>query len=279
LGVFYVALAIAPLPAPGESTVVESAQAREMRTATEFIAAGQWAEALTPMQSLSDTYPENHVYSARLAEIYEHLKQPAKEAAAWERFVATSPNADEACPRLPEAYRASGDLAKAIDAFGRCLRFAPDDPQMQFYAAHAAEWKDDWATAAALYQQAATSDPKNMDVQIGLGRVALHDGRLDDARRLADQVLTVQDDADAALVAGLATMRAGQLDDARRYFERGLARSESYADLHYFMGELDARQGLTADARRQFERALALDPNRAEFKARLAEINRSGGQP
>ncbi len=278
LFLFWVALAIAPLPAPGEVIGAESPQTKDMRTATAFIAAGKWPEALAPMKILADAYPANHIYSAHLAEIYQHLKQPANEAAAWERFVATSPNAYEACPRLGGAYREAHDLPKAIDAFERCLTFDPDNPDMQFYAAHAAEWKDDWATAERLYRTTAAIDPKNMDVQLGLGRVALHAGRYDDARAIADHVLLVQEDADAALLAGMATFRAGKRAEARRYFERGLNIADGAADLHYVMGLLEEREGHASAARQQFERALALDPERPEFKTKIAEISKGGGR-
>jgi len=245
LFLFFVAIEIAPLPAPGEVSAAESQQTRDMRTATAFIAAGKWADALTPMKALAGAYPANHIYAAHLAEIYQHLNQPINEAAAWETFVATSPNAYEACPRIGEAYRASGNLAKAIDAFERCLTFDPDNPDMQFYAARAAEWKDDWTTAAALYRKALAADAKNADVHFGLGRVAMHDGRLAEARAELEQGLTLADD---------------------------------YADLHFFLGLLEAREGHAAAARQRFERALALSPDRAEFKAKIAEINKDAGK-
>lgn len=274
LFLFYVALAIAPLPAPGETAADESQQAKDMRAAIGFVAAGKWQDALAPMKTLADAYPSNHIYSAHLAEIYQHLKRPADEAAAWERFIATSPNAYEACPRLGEAYRDTGDLPKAIDAFERCLIFDPDNADLLFAAGHAAEWKDDWATAEAHYRQAAAGDAKNLDVQLGLGRVALHAGRFDEARAIADQVLTVEDSADASLLAGMVMLRAGNPIVARAYFDRGLKISANSADLHYFMGLVETREGHAAAARQRFERALALDPARTEFKAKIAEINK-----
>jgi tetratricopeptide (TPR) repeat protein len=241
LFVFWVALAIAPLPAPGEPAADESKQATDMRTAMALIAANKWADALTPMKALADAYPANHIYAQHLAEIYQHLSQPAAEAAAWERFVATSPNAYEACPRIGEAYREIPELAKSIDAFERCLTFDPDNPDMQFFAARAKEWKDDWPAAEALYRKAFAADPRNVDVEFGLGRVALH---------------------------------AGRLDDARAHLERALAISDGYADLHYFMGLIEQRSGNAAAARQRFERALALSPSRPEFRAKLLEINK-----
>ena len=274
LFLFFVAIEIAPLPAPGESSSADSAETRQMHDATALMAANKWSEALTPIRALAQAYPGNHIYAEQMATVYGHLNKPAEEAAAWEQFVATSPNAYEACPEIGYAYRHAGRLDKAIDAFERCLTYDPDNPEMQFYAAHAAEWKDDWTTAKALYEKSAAADPKNLDVQLGLGRVALHDGRNADARGIADTVLAAHDDADAALLGGMAAMRAGKKADARAYFERGLRRSPDYADLHYFLGLVEESDGHAAAAADQFARALALDPARPEFRAHAVK---SGG--
>jgi tetratricopeptide (TPR) repeat protein len=271
LFLFFVAIEIAPLPAPGESAAPPSAETRQMQDATALMAANKWADALAPVQALSRAYPGNHIYAERLATIYEHLNKPVEEAAAWERFVATSPTAYEACPRIGDAYRRAGQLDNAIDAFERCLTYEPDNRELQFYAAHAAEWKNDWATAQQLYAALAAASPANTDVQLGLGRIALHEGRLKDARAIADAVLANKDDSDAALLGGMAAQRAGQNADARAYFDRGLRRSPEYADLHYFMGLLEESEGHAAAAAAQFARALALDPARHEFQAHVAK--------
>jgi tetratricopeptide (TPR) repeat protein len=209
-----------------------------------------------------------------LATIYGHLNRPAEEAAAWERFVASSPNPNEACPGIGNAYRRAGHIDKAIDAFARCLSFDPQSAEMQFYAGHAAEWKHDWALAKRLYQSSAAIDPKNIDVRLGLGRVALHEQRFDAARASADSVLNEQDDADAALLGGIAAFRSGHMRDARAYLDRGLRRSPNYADLHFYLGLIDEREGQPQAANQHFARAAALEPSRPEFTARAA---RAGG--
>jgi tetratricopeptide (TPR) repeat protein len=186
--------------------------------------------------------------------------------------VATSPNADEACPQMGEAYRLAGQLAKAIDAHERCLAFDPRNPDLLFHAAHAQEWKDDWTRARALYTEAAAIDPKNMDVQIGLGRVALHANDLTRARALIRPVLQRGENADALLLAGLIANRADDLNAARDYFTRGIAASPAYTDLHFYLGQLEERAGHIAAARTAYQRARVLDPARDDVQRALDRL-------
>lgn len=227
--VFYLTLSVAPRWALAPVDAAPNADL--VVTANQLIAQGQWSDALAPVTALVAAFPGNHIYAEHLATTYNHLGRPREEAEAWELFVATSPNAYEACPRMGNAYLRAHDLAKAIDAAERCLAFDPTDPDLMFHAAHAAEWKDDWVAAEALYRQAAAADPANLDVQIGLGRVALHASEWARAREIADRVIAAGEDADALLLGGLAATGAGQRSDARAYLERGLRVSPNYDDL------------------------------------------------
>ena len=53
--------------------------------------AEQWQEALEPTRQLVRRFPGQHVYLARLAEIYRQLGRPADEAATWEIFMDRAP--------------------------------------------------------------------------------------------------------------------------------------------------------------------------------------------
>lgn len=214
--IFYVALAVAPrlASAPASGGAPGAPSAELVQQANQLMAQGRWPEALVPVSALVAAVPTNHISAEHLATIYSHLGQPKDEAEAWEKFVLTSPSPQEACPHLGAAYRQAGDLVKAIDAFERCLTFEPTDTDLMFYAAQAAEWKNDWVSAARLYGEAAAGDPRN---QVGLGRVALQARDYPRAQAQADHVLSVQEDADATLLGGLAALRSGHLRDARAW--------------------------------------------------------------
>ena len=105
-----------------------------------------------------------------------------------------------------------------------------DSPEERFFLAHALEHKGEFARAADLYQRGAVIAPNYIDLRIGLARVELHLGQTKEARQMSLQVLhQFGDNADALLVAGLASWRSGDRDAARVYLEKGakLARNDS----------------------------------------------------
>lgn len=53
-------------------------------------------------------------------------------------------------------------------------------------------------TAGRLYAQVAHADPRNAIAIVGLAKVALREDRIDDARELAEQALTIDPDEAAA---------------------------------------------------------------------------------
>jgi tetratricopeptide (TPR) repeat protein len=242
----------------------------------DAFAARRYQDALDPTLALTKAFPNQQVYAERLAAIYHGLGRRGDEAAAWEQFVNVSPTPVEACPQMPEAYAAAGSPDRALDAFERCVKFEPKNTDMLFFLGRFHEHAGRREQAAAAYRQAAELDGST-DSRLGLARVDLHAGRLQDADRAARVVLATQpDNADALLVAGLAAQRLGRTADARRDLTRALAVAERYVDVHIALGVLEFSAGRTADAGRHFRRALELDPaRRGELQIWL---DRVGGQ-
>ncbi len=257
----------------------EMVQAEQARAATSLVRAERWADALAPTQALAAQYPASHIYAEQLAVIHHHLRRDADEARAWEQFITTSPTPSEACPQIGEAYRRMNATALAVDAFDRCLAFEPDNPDLLFYAARAAEWVEKVDRAEQLYRRALAVDARNMDVQLGLARVRLHQG--DPGQALAGALIVLEQqpgDADACLVAGLAALKLDRTADARGYFERGLVTSETYPDLHLGLGMVEEAERHGAAARAQYERALAFDATRADVRQRLNRLTEGGAR-
>ena len=251
----------------------EAVQAGQARAASSLIRAERWADALAPAQALFAQYPGNHIYAEQVATIHRHLHHDADEAQAWERFIATAPTPSEACPQIGDAYRRMHDPARAVDAFERCLTFEPHNPDLLFYAARAEEAVDKLDRAETLYRHAVDHDARNLDVQLGLARVRLHQD--DPVQALAGAQLVLAshpDDADACVVAGLAAIRLERDGEARAYLERGLAVRDTDPDLFLGLGMVEEAAHHPAQARRHYERALALDATRADVRERLDRL-------
>lgn len=226
--------------------------------------AARYDAALQPTIALTRAFPNQQVYSERLALIFQHLGRHAEEAAAWERVVAVSPTPVEACPALPDAYvRAAGFSDAALDAFERCAAFEPRNADMLFNLARARERAGRTDKAEGAYREALRIDSANGDSQLGIARLDLRAGRVEQAGHAAAAVLqSFPDDTDALLIAGISAQRSGRLGDARRHLERALTVAEHYVDVHLAIGIVDFSEGRVADARRHFERVIELEPSR-----------------
>src|SRR3954454_8418165 len=88
-------------PAPGKVGRAIDADSETWLTASsEAFRAGRYAEALDPTSRLVEHFPHQQVYAERLAHIFEKLGRAPDEAAAWERFIDSSPTPVDACPSI-----------------------------------------------------------------------------------------------------------------------------------------------------------------------------------
>ncbi len=101
-----------------------SARALEQR-----MAENRFSEALPLAADLDRAYPREPQIAMWLARIHHGLGDAAREAAAWEQYVALSPAPAEACPAWPDAYAHAGRSAESRRAAERCAAFGEDDPR------------------------------------------------------------------------------------------------------------------------------------------------------
>jgi tetratricopeptide (TPR) repeat protein len=254
--------------APTASAAVAAGDAEldalQVRSRDHFVAE-QWAEALEPTDQLVTRFPGQHVYMARLAEIYRKLGRPADEAATWEAFMDRSPLPAEACPFIGHAYRKLGKYDQALAAFSRCFEADPRNAELAFFVGLGHEWVSRYDTAQEWYARAIDMAPPHYDSEVGLARIQLHRSRLDQALGQARAVLRhMPTHVDAVLVAGLAEQRAGHRAEARTYLEKAATLSEDYFDVQLALGVLDYTESRYREARGRFEIASRLDASRRD---------------
>lgn len=227
--------------------------------------AEQWQEALEPTRQLVRRFPGQHVYLARLAEIYRQLGRPADEAATWEIFMDRAPLPADACPFIGHAYRKLEKYDQAVAAFERCHEADPQNAELAFFVGLGNEWATRFDAAREWYQKAIGLAPPHFDSEVGLARLHLHRNELPAALGRARAVLRhVPKHVDAALVAGLAEQRAGHRAEARGHLESAAALAEDYFDVQLALGVLDYSESKYGDARGRFEAASRLDASRLD---------------
>ena len=73
------------------------------RAIEQRIADGRFTEALPLAIDLERAYPGEPQIAWWFARVHHGLQDPVSEAAAWERYVESSPAPGDACPAWPEA--------------------------------------------------------------------------------------------------------------------------------------------------------------------------------
>lgn len=259
--------------ARGDKPIVLTAE-QSQRLADQsktFMDAGRYADALAPTLTLSQAYPDNHIYLGHLADIYDHLGRYADEARAWEKFMNRAPVPVEACPKIGQAYWKQGDKFEnqAIAAYQRCLALDPSNTDSIFYLAHALEMSNQWAQAADYYQKGLAISPEYTDLALGLARCWVRLDKLDDAEKLALQVLSKHpDNSGAFLVLGMVDLHQGNYAGAKKQLTHGVQLSDSDPDFHFLLARVAEDTGDTAEELRQYNRLVELRPGDAQIKAR-----------
>ena len=129
------------------------------RAVEQRLADGRFTEALPLVLDLDRAYPREAQIAWWLARGYHGLKDPANEAAAWERYVEVSPAPGDACPAWPEAYARAGKAAESLHAFERCAGFDETDAQRLIDLGDAYTAANRPREAFAQYERASRIDP------------------------------------------------------------------------------------------------------------------------
>jgi tetratricopeptide (TPR) repeat protein len=260
---------------PRKITLTQEQSQRLSDQSKSLIAQHRYADALKPTLILSRAYPDNAIYLEQLAEIYDQVGRYDEEARYWEKYMNHAPVPIEACPHIGQAYWKQGDKGEvqAISAYQRCLNLDPRNPDSYFYLAHALEMSGQPAQAADQYQKGLAITPDYTDLRLGLARCWLRMNKADDAKKLAEQVLSKHPDSSGALlVLGLFDLQQQDFANAKTVLTRGSQLADTDPDFHLLLGRVAEQMNDNAEALRQYNRVLELRPSDAAAQSRRSAL-------
>ena len=212
---------------------------------------GREQEAITLLDRLSSTIPAEpmlHIARSRLL-----ASQGAIDSAvsAAERAVATAPASMPPREQLASLLTDAGDAARLAPIVRSMARDAPEHAATRYYAAALEFLRQDFASAAALGEQAVAADPADARAQNLLGAALASLGRFDAARNaFREAERAAPQDARTQVNLGILDLRSGATEDAVQHFAAALALDpESTAALRGLADALE-RQGNVARSRR-----------------------------
>lgn len=172
-----------------------------------------------------------------------------------------------------------GDLAGALEAFGRAQREAPRDPRPLYLRAAVYHKMNKIAEAEADLRAALALDPKLADVRAELGAILIDSGRTADAVSELEQAVALQPDHFEALFnLGVAHETLGRWSEAARAYERAARIRPQDADVRLNLAAALRRSGQHDAALRAAREAVQLAPDDAQahfnLGLMLAEVKR-----
>jgi tetratricopeptide (TPR) repeat protein len=184
---------------------------------------------------------------------------------------------------LADAYQRKGDMDAAIDAYETLINDFPNSQRVASSLAELGRIhynKGNYRESKLRFEQLEERDARfRQEALLGIGNANLAMGQGSEARQNFEQVLSLNANNDAARVGlGKVLMRDGRLDEARRFFTM-VAENNSTdigAEAQYMIGQTHLEAGNREEAREAFSRVrtlfAAFDEWVAEAQYKTAEI-------
>jgi tetratricopeptide (TPR) repeat protein len=216
------------------------------------------------------------VFEARLkaAVLLGKLKRVAEARA---RLAAITPGNDREKVQVVQAeaqmLRESGDLAGAYAVLDAAVRAAPDNEELLYDRAMAAEKIDRLDVVEADLRRLIKLDPDHAHAYNALGyTLADRTGRIDEALVLIEQALKLApEDAFILDSMGWALFKARRLDEAEKHLRRAyVGRADPEIAAH--LGEVLWQRGQRDEARKLWSEAAKLYPDNGVLRETMARL-------
>ena len=193
----------------------------------------------------------------------------------FERAVALDPNFAAAWAGLATAHvhlfgcDNEPHLDNAREACARALKLDPQSAEAHVAAGQGLSMEQRYDDAAAEFERAIELDPTFFDAHYYYARSCFKSGDLEKSLRLFQQAESARpDDYQPLYLEALVLMQLGRADEARKAYQRSLAFTSRYLDLHpddarsYALGAgALARLGESNRAKEWADRAMSLAPD------------------
>ncbi len=133
-----------------------------------------------------------------------------------------------------------GDYNGAIQALGKALELAPDDPQAQSQLGWAQMLHGDYDDALGTFQQVLMKEPANSLARINVGYICLKKRIFGEAIEHLSKAIRLDNDKKATLYAhyylGLVYFEREMYEDAENFFQKTLVLGPNLIEAYYEMG-------------------------------------------
>lgn len=198
--------------------------------------------------------------------------------AAYQRVLATNPQATLANLRIGVMLSWKGKLDSALVFLDRARAADPADPEIRLIRARVLAWDKQYENALLQYDSVLAQRPELREAKLGRAQTLAWSGRLDEAMTIYRQLIARDStDRDARLGRAQIIGWKGDLETAEQEYRALLRRNPRDVDARTGLGYVYLWQGREAAAARQSRYALAIDSTHKAARELLHDVRRSGG--
>ncbi len=205
-----------------------------LASATEFLKAGQPADAIAPLREAALIDPFNAFIQHDLGLACLEIGNLAEAISVLQRAIAIDPRYGDAHFRLGIALEKKGDLRAAVVAYHRATQLLPTLTEAWFRAGALVYTMGHLDEAAACFRRAAETGGKTAFGRLGKARALLTEERNQEAELVLRQTLA-RDPGNAIAhdLLGNLLSEYGRFDEARGCFQRAIALAPMLAGSYY----------------------------------------------
>ncbi len=178
-------------------------------------------EATPFIQRLLTVAPENPTAIKYIAYVEQSEEQWTEAIKRFKQYQERIPEDPDSYRRLAAIYLRRGQFGQALVQLEGLFRLSEDEPAVARQVARLYEEREEWATAADWYYKAIEIDPYHPDTHGALGDALLASGRLAEAEREFQVVVTLLPDEPMGYEGlSLVFEKMGNRSKARTYLKR-----------------------------------------------------------
>jgi tetratricopeptide (TPR) repeat protein len=202
--------------------------------ATEFLKAGQPADAIAPLRDAALLQPSNAVIQHDLGLACLEVGRVPDAIAALQRAVASNPRYTDAHFRLGIALEKLGDIGGALTAYDSATKLLPSLTEAWFRAGALVYTLGHVGEAIGRFRRAAATGGRTSFGRLGKARALVIEDRNQEAEQVLREMLVADPwNAMAYDLLGSVLSELGRFDEARACFERTVAIAPMLAGSYY----------------------------------------------
>ncbi len=239
----------------------------------------RFPEAEQHLKDAVNLNPHDPSTYSNLANLYQLMRDPARETDAFERGIQQNPDAERlylASAAMLDAQGKTSDTKQVLDRLAaRKPKSSPASIAIgDFYLA-----RNDMPDALSYYQHALQVAPDDVNAMDKIVTWDLANGKVKDADTLNAQVLHKRPgDPEARLARGQILLVQGKLQEAILQLRKEVAEERDAPLPHHLLAMAQWQEQNVADAKSEFQAALRLDPNYLPSERGLTELLLSTGE-